>query len=168
MKWIVSWIQFLIPRLMRAKKKKISSTPQSGKMSDFSPRTINISPENYRKQADSFQFYFLIILRDAFSFFKGFVVVDHFFLKVFTEFVTILALFLMFCFTCPEACGVLVLRPEIEPASPALEGEGLTTGPPGKSQPQRFWPWSMMLSTIRKGEVQCLRNVRSRAKSLEG
>ena len=32
---------------------------QSGKMSDFSPRMTNTSPENYRKQADdSFQFYF--------------------------------------------------------------------------------------------------------------
>ena len=25
-------------------------------------------------------------------------------------------------FTCPVACGILVPRPEIEPASPALEG----------------------------------------------
>ena len=31
-------------------------------------------------------------------------------------------------------CGILVLRPGIEPTSPALEGGFLTTGPPGKSQ----------------------------------
>ena len=36
--------------------------------------------------------------------------------------------------TCPMACGVLVPRPRIEPASPALDGRFLTTGPPGKSQ----------------------------------
>ena len=32
-----------------------------------------------------------------------------------------------------EACGILAPRPGIEPAPPALEGEVLTTGPPGKS-----------------------------------
>ena len=31
------------------------------------------------------------------------------------------------------ACGILTPRPEIEPPLPALEGEVLTTGPPGKS-----------------------------------
>ena len=33
----------------------------------------------------------------------------------------------------PAACGMLVPRPGIELASPALEGRFLTTGPPGKS-----------------------------------
>ena len=33
----------------------------------------------------------------------------------------------------PEACGILVLCPGIEPALPALEGRVLTTGPLGKS-----------------------------------
>ena len=33
-----------------------------------------------------------------------------------------------------EACGILAPRPGIEPAPPALEGEVLTNGPPGKSQ----------------------------------
>ena len=33
----------------------------------------------------------------------------------------------------PWACGVLVPQPGIEPASSALEGRFLTTGPPGKS-----------------------------------
>ena len=36
--------------------------------------------------------------------------------------------------SCPEACGILVPQPGIEPASPALEGQFLTYGPPGKSQ----------------------------------
>ena len=33
-----------------------------------------------------------------------------------------------------EACGIPTPRPGIEPAPPALEGEVLTTGPPGKSR----------------------------------
>ena len=53
--------------------------------------------------------------------------------KVFIEFVKILLLFFMFWFFGPEACGILARRPGIEPASPALEDEVLTTGPPGKS-----------------------------------
>ena len=36
--------------------------------------------------------------------------------------------------SCPVACGILVPQPGIKPASPALEGGLLTTGPPGKSQ----------------------------------
>ena len=35
--------------------------------------------------------------------------------------------------SCPGACGILVSRLGIEPASPALEGGLFTTGPPGKS-----------------------------------
>ena len=35
--------------------------------------------------------------------------------------------------SCPVACGILVPRTGIEPASPALEGRFFTTGPPGKS-----------------------------------
>ena len=35
--------------------------------------------------------------------------------------------------SCPEAGGILVPQPGMEPAYPALEGEFLTTGPPGKS-----------------------------------
>ena len=54
--------------------------------------------------------------------------------KVFTEFVTILLLFYAFWFFRREACEILALRPGIEPAPPALEGEVLTTGLPGKSQ----------------------------------
>ena len=40
----------------------------------------------------------------------------------------------MFWFFGHEACGILAPRPGIEPASPALEGRLLTTGPPGKSR----------------------------------
>ena len=40
----------------------------------------------------------------------------------------------MFWFFGRKACGILAPRPGIEPAPPALEGEVLTTGLPGKSQ----------------------------------
>ena len=53
------------------------------------------------------------------------------FFKVFIEFITIL--FLFYVFFDHEACGILAPRPGIQPAPPALEGEVLTTGPPGKS-----------------------------------
>ena len=36
--------------------------------------------------------------------------------------------------SCPMADGILVRWLGTEPMSPALEGEFLTTGPPGKSQ----------------------------------
>ena len=39
----------------------------------------------------------------------------------------------MFWFFGREACGILAPGPGIKPAPPALEGEVLTTGPPGKS-----------------------------------
>ena len=35
--------------------------------------------------------------------------------------------------SCPAACGILVLRPKIEPMFPSLTDRLLTTGPPGKS-----------------------------------
>ena len=53
--------------------------------------------------------------------------------KVFIEFATILLLFYIFWFFGHKACGILAPRPGMEPAPPALEGEALTTGPPGKS-----------------------------------
>ena len=40
---------------------------------------------------------------------------------------------LFFFFFGREACGILAPQPGIEPTPPALEGEVLTTGPPGKS-----------------------------------
>ena len=54
------------------------------------------------------------------------------FLKVFIEFVTILLLFYVSIFDC-RAGGVLGPWPGIEPTPPALKGEVLTTGRPGKS-----------------------------------
>ena len=39
----------------------------------------------------------------------------------------------MFWFFGREVCGILVPQPGIEPTAPALEGEVLTTGQPGKS-----------------------------------
>ena len=53
---------------------------------------------------------------------------DHF--EVFTEFVTVLLL--MFMFWCFGHEAVDFISPEIEPTPPALEGEVLTAGPPGK------------------------------------
>ena len=52
--------------------------------------------------------------------------------KVFIEIVTILLLFYVRFFG-HKACGILAPQPGIEPAPPALEGEILTAGPPGKS-----------------------------------
>ena len=46
---------------------------------------------------------------------------------------------LQYCFCCMfwffgrQACGILATRPGIQPATPAVEGEVLTSGPPGKS-----------------------------------
>ena len=64
-------------------------------------------------------------------FFKIFFYVDFF--KVFIEFVTILVLFYVLFFFGPEACGILAPQPSIEPIPSALEGEVLTTRPPGQS-----------------------------------
>ena len=54
-------------------------------------------------------------------------------LKVFTEFVTILLLLLMFWLFDHEAYGIVAPPPEFEPAPPLLEGRVLTFGPPGNS-----------------------------------
>ena len=40
--------------------------------------------------------------------------------------------------SCSKACGILVSRPGIKPASPVLVGGFLTTGPPGKSHLSYF------------------------------
>ena len=53
--------------------------------------------------------------------------------KVFFEFVTILPLFYVLVFWGHEACEILAPQPGIEPVPPALEGEFLITGPPGKA-----------------------------------
>ena len=63
---------------------------------------------------------------------KFFFDVDRFF-KVFIEFVTILLLLYVVWFFGYKACGILAPQPGTEHAPPALEGEVLTTGPPGKS-----------------------------------
>ena len=52
--------------------------------------------------------------------------------KVFIDFVTILLL-LCFGFFHHKACEILALQPRFKPSPPALEGEVLTTGLPGKS-----------------------------------
>ena len=57
--------------------------------------------------------------------------------KVFIEFVSILFLFNVLVFGC-KVYGILAPWPGIEPAPLALEGEVLTTGPPGKSLNKHF------------------------------
>ena len=61
--------------------------------------------------------------------------------KVFIEFFTTLLLFyVLFCFVFDHKTWDLSSPPGIEPASPALEGKVLTTGPPEKSQKSFFFP----------------------------
>ena len=45
----------------------------------------------------------------------------------------------MFWFFGRKACGILAPRPGIKPSRPALEGNVLTTGPPGKSLLSVSW-----------------------------
>ena len=54
------------------------------------------------------------------------------------------------------ACGILVPWPEIEPASPDLEGRFLTTEPPGKSPGSL----SLIIVTIKKFSLNCKANKR--------
>lgn len=55
--------------------------------------------------------------------------------KVFIEFFTVLLMFYVFGFFDHEAGGILAPQPGIKPSPSALEGNILTTGPPGKSLP---------------------------------
>ena len=50
----------------------------------------------------------------------------------FTELVTTMLLFYVLIFG-HKTCGILVPQSGIEPAPPAMEGEVLTTRPPGKN-----------------------------------
>ena len=64
-----------------------------------------------------------------------------FFFKAFIESLILLPFFFyvfFFFFFCWEACGIITPRPGVKPACPALEGEVLTSGPPGKSPKQVF------------------------------
>ena len=58
--------------------------------------------------------------------------------NVFIEFVTVLLLLFIVWFFSLKICGILASWPGIEPTAPAVEGEVLTTGPPGKSPLWRF------------------------------
>lgn len=64
--------------------------------------------------------------------------------KVFIAFVPIL--FLSWCFGC-KARGILAHQPGIETVLPALEGEILMTGLPGKSL-QLFWGGDFFLFVL--------------------
>ena len=61
--------------------------------------------------------------------------------KIFIEFVTILLLFYVSGFFGHKTCRTLSPQPGIEPISPALEGEVLTTEPPAKSQEVVIMRW---------------------------
>ena len=65
-------------------------------------------------------------------FFIIFFDVDHFFKKSLLNLLQYCFCFMFWLVGC-KACGILAPRPGIEPSPPALEGEVLTTGPPGKS-----------------------------------
>ena len=43
--------------------------------------------------------------------------------------------------SCSTPCVILVPKPGIQSASPALQGGALATGPQGKSRVQHFWIW---------------------------
>ena len=58
-------------------------------------------------------------------------------LKLFIEFVTVLLLFYFLAFWL-WACGILASQAGIERAPAALEGEAVTTGPPGSPYPNFF------------------------------
>ena len=58
--------------------------------------------------------------------------------KVFIGFITYCFRFMFWCFG-HKACGILASWSGIEPTSPALEGEVLTTGPPGQSWDDGIW-----------------------------
>ena len=45
------------------------------------------------------------------------------FFKVFFFFLAVLVVFVVCGLNFPEACGILVTHPMVEPASPALEGD---------------------------------------------
>ena len=66
-------------------------------------------------------------------FFKKIFDVDHF-KKFFVILVTILFFCFLFWFFDHAACESLAPQPRIEPEPPALEGQILATGLPGKSQ----------------------------------
>ena len=62
-----------------------------------------------------------------------------FFLILYWICYNIASIFFMHCFFFDhEACGILAPWPGIEPSTPALEGEALTTGPPPKSRTWAF------------------------------
>ena len=56
--------------------------------------------------------------------------------------------------SCPEAHGISVAQPGIEPVSPALKCGFLTTEPPGKSPSSSCWWLQMFPVTLLQGPPQ--------------
>ena len=73
------------------------------------------------------------------------------FLKVFIKFVAILFLLYVPVFG-HKADGILAPLPGIKPATSALEGEVLTTGPPGKS-PLLNFEWGLYVCSLEPPNV---------------
>ena len=74
--------------------------------------------------------------------------------------------------SCPVACGILVPRPGIEPASPSMEGGFFTTGPPRKSLSNKLLI-SLLLSLgsffgLEAGQLQGLQARRVQPNNLHG
>ena len=61
-----------------------------------------------------------------------------------------------------EVCGMLALQSEVKPEPPALEGQVLTPGPPGKSRffPSLLWQTQLMLTNTTERH-SCLHTLRS-------
>ena len=74
----------------------------------------------------------IMIIINSHFFKKTFFDVDQFFLSLYWICYTIASV-LCFAFLAARHVGIFALGPEIEPTPPALEGEVLTPGPPGKS-----------------------------------
>ena len=86
-------------------------------------------------QSSSKHYYLYMLIFSIISFFKEF----FFFFLMWTILKVFLLNLLQYCFCFmfwffgPEACGILAPRPGVKPTPPALEGQILTIGPPGKS-----------------------------------
>ena len=50
----------------------------------------------------------------------------------------------MFWLSGPDVCGILASHQGMEPAPPALEGEVLPTGPPGKAL-SSYYSWVLLI-----------------------
>ena len=64
---------------------------------------------------------------------KNFFDMNHFLKRLYWIVTVLLRSYVLLFFFSHQTCGILIARPGIEPTPPALQGEILMTGPPGKS-----------------------------------